>query len=272
VGINEATTFPGICNRHDSELFRPVETKPLTFAGEQVFLLGYRALLRECYTKRQAVQTVALLGAYLDRHPELKDELSDDYVEWTRLGNEHGYEDLMHHKTIYDDCWRHGNFEEIRFVAFLYDRATPILNASAFGPEYDFDGNSLQNLGDLTFVQDLITYCIWSVNGRGVALLAWHESSDKKCVPFVESLLRQPRQRLSAWLTSMAFEHSENLVFAPGWWEALSRSNRLLLENRMRGGLPSSELRRPHYLRDDGHTAISAKISRILRQPASFQL
>jgi hypothetical protein len=270
VGINEATTFPGICNRHDSELFRPIETKPLTFAKDQVFLLGYRALLRECYTKLQAVRQMEFMRKYRDRHPELKDPISDEYVEGATLGNKHGYEALLHHKKIYDELWRKSDFEKIRFVAFIYDRATPLLSASAFSPEYDFGGNLIQDFGDLAFIQDFISYCIWSVNNRGVALLAWHESSDKSCKPFIQSLLRQPHQRVSAQLTSLAFEHSENLVFSPSWWEALSRSNRQILENRMRGGLSTSELRSPHYLQDEGHTAISAKISEILSQTLRF--
>ena len=264
VGINEASTFAGLCNRHDSELFRPIETIPITFTSEQMFLLGYRALMRECYTKRQAIHQLEFMRSYGDHHPDIKSPFYENYLSSAELGNRHGQNALLYHKGIYDDVWRNNNFSKIRFVAFLYDSPTPILSASAFAPEYDFTGGLLQDLSDLSFTQNSMSLCIWSVDSCGVVLLMWHETSDRSCVPFVRSLLRQPKPRLSARLTSLAFEHSENIAFSPYWWEALSPSNRLALERRMKGGLISSEPRQPDYLHDEGCTAISARVNRVL--------
>lgn len=54
-GRNQATTFKGLCNPHDSDLFRPIDTESLDLASEKhIFLLTYRSILKEAHS---AVQT-----------------------------------------------------------------------------------------------------------------------------------------------------------------------------------------------------------------------
>jgi hypothetical protein len=48
VGINNASTFEGFCNKHDTEIFLPIEAKGLNFDNEEhLFLLLYRSIARE---------------------------------------------------------------------------------------------------------------------------------------------------------------------------------------------------------------------------------
>src|SRR5690348_1650773 len=50
IGRNDASTFAGFCNQHDTELFRPLDTKPLDAADrEQLFLLAYRGITCELH-------------------------------------------------------------------------------------------------------------------------------------------------------------------------------------------------------------------------------
>src|ERR1700682_1261939 len=53
LGINDASTFTGFCARHDTDLFRPIETEKFTASQEQLFLYCYRPSCREMYTKAQ---------------------------------------------------------------------------------------------------------------------------------------------------------------------------------------------------------------------------
>lgn len=51
VGRNKATTFEGLCAKHDREIFRRIDTEPIdTGDAEQLFLLAYRAATRELHT------------------------------------------------------------------------------------------------------------------------------------------------------------------------------------------------------------------------------
>lgn len=264
VGLREASTFPGLCNKHDTELFRPIETELVTFRRDQIFLFSYRALLREYFTKLQAQNQLKFMRAYLQKH-ELRNPMNDMYLEGSSLGTDHGFAALAHHKKIYDECLKYERFDEIRSVVIKYDRKSPLLCAGAFSPEYTYDGELLQDLADLNFIQDFISISIWNVEHRGVAIIAWHSSSDHSCRPFAKSLLKIPNKRLPARLASLAFEHSENVFFSPTWWDAIPRKNKLIFARRMGSGLPLTD-RKPNYLKDDLHTAISAEATRITVQ------
>ncbi|MFN2259724.1 MAG: hypothetical protein ABR601_07800, partial [Parasphingopyxis sp.] len=50
-GINKTSVFPGFCSKHDSEIFRSLETEPFTPTLEKCSLAAYRAAARERYTK-----------------------------------------------------------------------------------------------------------------------------------------------------------------------------------------------------------------------------
>ncbi len=50
IGRNNASTFTGFCNQHDTEIFRPIDTKPLDLEDtEQLFLIAYRSVTRELH-------------------------------------------------------------------------------------------------------------------------------------------------------------------------------------------------------------------------------
>lgn len=48
ISIHKASTFNGLCNKHDTEMFRPIDTEELDLENpEHVFLLTYRSVLKE---------------------------------------------------------------------------------------------------------------------------------------------------------------------------------------------------------------------------------
>ena len=67
LGINKASTFTGFCSRHDDAIFAPLEKDVFRGTLEQCFLLGYRALVREIYTKCGQKHSAALARNLVDR-------------------------------------------------------------------------------------------------------------------------------------------------------------------------------------------------------------
>jgi hypothetical protein len=50
IGRNNASTFTGLCSKHDADLFRPIDTRAFDPADkEQLFLFAYRAVTREVH-------------------------------------------------------------------------------------------------------------------------------------------------------------------------------------------------------------------------------
>lgn len=62
IGRNEASTFTGLCSAHDTSIFLPVDTRPLSLTDqEQLFLLAYRSITREFHTVMQGAIRVQTL-------------------------------------------------------------------------------------------------------------------------------------------------------------------------------------------------------------------
>jgi hypothetical protein len=50
IGRNKATTFTGLCGKHDQEIFREIDAKPIDIENQsQLLLLAYRSVLRELH-------------------------------------------------------------------------------------------------------------------------------------------------------------------------------------------------------------------------------
>jgi len=61
VGRNNATTFTGLCGKHDHELFKLIETVPIELNDLQhLFLLAYRAVLFEAHSSRKSAIDIQL--------------------------------------------------------------------------------------------------------------------------------------------------------------------------------------------------------------------
>jgi hypothetical protein len=78
VGRNNATTFTGLCGKHDHELFNSIETGPIEVADHRhLFLLAYRTVLFEAHSSRKAaVDTQLSFLKAVERNLYPKDDFS----------------------------------------------------------------------------------------------------------------------------------------------------------------------------------------------------
>lgn len=75
ISRHKATTFTGLCNSHDTELFKPIDTEPIDISSnEHLFLMAYRSLIREyhvnCETavKLQSTYRALLAKGEINEH------------------------------------------------------------------------------------------------------------------------------------------------------------------------------------------------------------
>jgi SEC-C motif len=59
IGVNNASVFPGFCNKHDTTLFRPIEGKSLSLDKNTSFLFAYRAIAYERFAKDAQFKGIA---------------------------------------------------------------------------------------------------------------------------------------------------------------------------------------------------------------------
>jgi hypothetical protein len=237
IGLNRATTFFGFCDKHDCELFQPLEGEEFEFAPRQIALLGYRAVCREVYQKEAEIAAADEMRDYIARCPEIPAFAEKDRIhQIQRLARLNARKNLRRAREAFVELVTTDHHHSLRYFCIHFKDAPVYFASVAFLPEWDFDGVRLQDLGHL---EDFYPICFsaWAKGGDSAVIFCWHKSADKFCKPFLDSLRRSKPHRLGNRILGMAFEYAENIVFRSDWWEKIPGRDRRYLAKRVMSGV-----------------------------------
>lgn len=261
VGINEASTFTGFCAKHDDRTFAPIEKQVVTATAQQCFLISYRAVCRELFQKRIHNTSVDRMRMLDQGRPLAVQEHIQRIADFQKLGTLMGLAEIQHHKTQYDEILLRAAFDEYRRLVIWFSCIPDVLSTGSFAPEYDFFGNTLQRMIDPGL--EHIAVSIVPAGSAGFVMLGWQKHSDSICIPFAQSLLSTPTDRLGDAAVRLVFEHIENTYLRPSWWETLTRNVRQALIRRANHGVHPHLPRRAECLTDDNLHCVSWPVTNI---------
>ncbi len=256
IGVNQASTITGFCGFHDDVLFAPLEKQPFSATSEQCFLLMYRAIARELFLKQAVVKSTEkrkkIFGARRIRMRPEAAGLADSH----ELGSRKGLRDIASYKTEVDALLLRRAFEATRSYVLEFEGIQDIMGGGALFPECDFGGSFLPNRARLGVMEgerpDLMSFSGIAGERNGFVVFSWLPSSDRTCMPFIESLEGVSDDSLGDALLRFFCEFCENTYFRPAWWDRLTEMQRAALVVRLAtGGSPFHE-RHPACLVDDG--------------------
>jgi hypothetical protein len=149
VGRNQATTFSGVCAKHDRDIFAPIETSPLDLQNpEHRFLLAYRATFYEVHATSAAawqVQTGYLKRTELELDP--KDQPSR--VGMFAVGRMIDAYETYGYKEALDRAFLERRFESLEHDVVTLEVAEPTIAAS-----------TLFSLDHLSRGDDVVRVCL----------------------------------------------------------------------------------------------------------------
>ncbi|MBU6959014.1 hypothetical protein KRR23_14845 [Pseudomonas sp. CVAP len=218
IGVNRASTFPGMCKQHDNKLFSPIDDRPLAIDHHQVALYAYRSICREYFVKENAsISLTEMLG-----HPGLISEQSH-WLTGAAYGQTLGFERLKRHKLIYDGCLATNDFTGLKFIVFGSTSRCSLQASGLIFPDFDFQGRQLQDLGPETRDLDLLVFFTAPTDYGWAFVLAWHESSDLSCQRFIYSLAKSGRDggKIEDMLLRFSLACCENHAIRISWWDSL---------------------------------------------------
>ncbi len=239
VGWRQASTFTGFCARHDSEIFSALETKPFDENDtEQSFLLGYRALCHEIYTKSALLKSNRAVRRLADRGqpPELQRQIQRIWDIWA-AGTSKGIADFESLKVVMDNQILNRRYSGWARAVVSFEGDLCVASTGAVSPNRDIDGKRLQTLHDVKSETQEMMFGVASTPGGGAAVFIWRES-DSAPLDFVRSLLKYDRQVLPSLIVQFMFVHIENTYFSEKWWDGLSQINRSHIENLANISIP----------------------------------
>jgi hypothetical protein len=232
LGVRNASTFTGFCSIHDDAIFAPLEKAPFTATPEQCFLLGYRGMARERYTKQSSarmspLRRLADRGKRIDRQVEI--QMLNQLFEY---GLAAALNDTQAQMDEYAARLKSGDYSDVRAYVIETVGPPPVMCSAGWLPSSDFEGTELQDIAQSKRLAAMSVTAMWG-GEKGVVVFQWLAQDDDVCHAFVDSVARLSDDQIGPALVRLMFEHFENVHIAPAWWEALAYPVRTSLINRM---------------------------------------
>ena len=248
--VNHASTITGFCTHHDNEIFAPIEKSGFTISQHHCFLLAYRALSYELFAK-QGAKRFAQFQRKGDKGWDLeKQKAWQNQLDHLLQGMDIALSELRKHKASMDRILNGQSFGDVKYYALELACVPTVLCSAMIQPDLDFDGNLLQDYGNLDVPLEYITFTILPTKTGGVVVFSW-TGEQTACLQFVQSLNKFSDARITDAVLRYVFESFENTYASPQWWDSLSTSKRTILIRRMRHSVVTRQ-EDPRALVEDG--------------------
>jgi hypothetical protein len=221
VGMRKATVFTGLCAHHDTCLFRPIDANVLDFRNpEHLFLLAYRAVLRETHVSIEAA--IRLQSVYLKKI-ELGLGDSNNPTRWERFVLHRliqGYKTWLY-KTMFDEAFQHRELTAVRHDVIDLGQTDPCVAVS-----------SLFSLDDVRVKDDVARIALTVLptsRGRTVAVISYAHRDARKARTRLRPLLHARGEQQRYLLSRLILERSDNIVFSPTLVERLGERRNIIV-------------------------------------------
>lgn len=229
IGINNASTFSGFCQKHDDYLFSCLEKYDFCRSDQQCFMLAYRSFSREYYTKAALVD-MHEVNASLDRGRAIETQVSiQEQAFIMDIGASLGHRDNLFHKEKFDKCIELNDYKDIQAVIFEYKEPFPIQSSGSVNPDFDFYNRKIQDLSDFESIPDILSVTSFYDGRKSYIVFSWLDYCEKSCKRLANSLLSKPESELSAFLAQYIFSNFENFFLSPEWWDRLSAKDKEII-------------------------------------------
>ncbi|AMS45544.1 hypothetical protein [Aminobacter aminovorans] len=238
VGRNQASTFSGLCGHHDTEIFKVIDTRPLSLEDkEQLFLIAYRSVTRELHVVMEAAMR---LKTTLHRQVRAgivpKDETSPAMIEATAYMMK-SWGVWKHRLEFYDKPMVKRRFDDVGHSIFVIEGRKPVLASSSFFSVDD-------RLWGKRFAGVTLNVIPTSVTETAVIVSYPKEQSGQARRYVAPVFLKRGDERLVA-LSHMIVDRAENFFVSPAHLEGWPVDKRTQIEEAFVGTVIRGEAAKP---------------------------
>lgn len=214
VGRNQATTFTGLCAKHDNEFFSAIDDEEINLNNErQLFLLAYRAAYREYHASLESASKIQ--SAYQELIKiglEPENELSEKGMIAT--------ERLMiawlnyRYKTDFDIAYFSKSYASIHHDTFVYELNNPTIAVCAlFSVDHQMiDGDYLRIVLNVLPVTKNQTYVI----------LSYREKDSTRGRTALDRVINSRGEHQKYELSRFILNNCDNFVICPTYFDSWS--------------------------------------------------
>lgn len=226
IGINKATIFLGLCNYHDTQIFKLIETDDMDINNTQkLFLYAYRAVLKNYYLKYQSSERYKFYANSIT--------INDDVIKPLLLALAYstyvGYFHFGKIKNIFDLSLLNNTFNDqiIHKYRFL-DYELPVSVCSAFTPTNNFNGEKINDY-NLKTVPNYVMMNVFPENGKTFILLSYLLKQNNYLKNYVKKIIET--DDIENKLSEVILRNIENFVVSSEHWSMIPEKRKLCIQD-----------------------------------------
>jgi hypothetical protein len=205
ISKNNASTFFGFCQEHDTVIFKPIERDEYRHLPVQNYLFAFRSLALEYHKKERELRSIKKV---MRDFPHTM--LNSDVVYRYRLCQL----DVRDYKKYYY-LFRNGiqseNYGSIRTYQCQLDFEIQFAACSSFSIAYDLKGKRINDKHSLSNNVSLIFFNAYPVEGATNILISYFEQDELKYKSYFDQLEGLSQSNLIKYLNYLIIEHTENI-------------------------------------------------------------
>lgn len=246
IGWKKASTFRGFCEKHDTELFLPIEQEQFVGSGLQCFLASYRSFSHEYITLRNDLLLAdgGLIGINKYRGEDNL-PIEKQLIKNHKLSTMHAVKNISYIMKKHVVCYREKSFNDFNHAIFYFYGDPDVVVSSVITPLHKMNGEEIQNLTLNFNFDDYFDFILGrntkssivpqenkvfeyiSINtlitedGHAI-VLSWLKDFEK-CTKYVESIISLDHNIIPSRMISIIFSNASNAYFSKDWFYSLDQ-------------------------------------------------
>lgn len=223
VGKKLASTFYGFCQKHDSEVFSPIENFEFNGSNEHLFLHTYRSFAHTYHRKKEE------LKLYKSEWKIMK--LMEPFIRNQMIkGAELGLRDLELEKDYLDKLLLEKKYDQLEYFLFETNAFYPFGCSSAIAPHFTVKNEPLEsdiNNSDKPWVPLILTVVPDKINSF-IILAA--NPKNPSAIKFLDHLEELNDTKCTLAISTLMTMFAENTFWSPKLHDSLSPNSKNILK------------------------------------------
>ena len=226
IGRNQASTFFGFCNDHDTKIFLPIEVKDYACTSQQDFLFAFRALTLETHMKKRQMDNV------INIFKEFPNKLLDPFfVRMYRVALS-DYRDYENDFELLESSYIKNDFGLFNTFFHQLDYEVPFATCATFAIQHDLDGkeiNEIHNIDPSVKIAPVFVN-IYPILGRSNIIISHLARDNHIYTDYFNQLRSLKTEQLVRYLNALLVHSTENIFFSPKLIDSMTSEARSALE------------------------------------------
>lgn len=226
-GVNKAKRYTCFCNKHDDEVFAPIEKYNCEFKNgnkEQEFIYAYKSFAFEYY--KQSVNVRCFQKLIKDKPSQLRDiKIINKYRNLNSRNT-----DFEFYKQRFDKALLDRDFDCIETVAIKLESTIKFADFSCITPRYDLHGKKIRAFNAKEGVKSKLFITIFPDLSCSYILVSCFKSDYKYFRKFIEQLRENDVNLICFYFNSIIPIYSDNIVLNPKLWNSWSKETKIAFD------------------------------------------